>query len=107
MVKNFMEDSKVFKAFGDENRLRIIEMLNSGEKCACVLLEELEITQPTLSHHMKILVETGLIHGRKDGKWMHYSLSADEADRIKEKLNGYVERKPEQENKEVDDKCKG
>ena len=106
MIKNFMEDSKLFKAFGDENRLRIIEMLNSGEKCACVLLEELEITQPTLSHHMKILVETGLIHGRKDGKWMHYSLSADEVDRIKEKLNGYVEMKPEQENRADDARCK-
>lgn len=90
MAKNFNQDAKLFKAFCDENRLKIIEMLNSGEKCACILLEELEISQPTLSHHMKILVESGVITGRKEGKWMHYSIHEGAASRVKEHLNSYI-----------------
>lgn len=55
--------------------LQILEMLQGGEKCACVLLEQLKITQPTLSHHMKILTESGVVSARKDGKWTYYSIS--------------------------------
>ena len=81
----------IFKAFCDENRIRIIKMLCSGEKCACKLLEELNVTQPTLSHHMKILCDSGIVVGRKEGKWMHYSISADgakvAADCLKELTN--------------------
>lgn len=67
----------IFKAFCDENRIKIIKLLSTGEKCACRLLEEINITQPTLSHHMKILCDSGIVIGRKDGKWMHYSLSKE------------------------------
>lgn len=73
-----MDETKtalIFKAFCDENRIRILKMLCTGEKCACKLLEELHITQPTLSHHMKILCDSGVVTGRKDGKWMHYAIS--------------------------------
>ena len=69
----------IFKAFCDENRIRILKMLRNGEKCACKMLDELNVTQPTLSHHMKILCESGIVVGRKEGKWMHYSISADGA----------------------------
>ena len=55
---------RMFKALGDENRIRILKLLCSGEKCACTLLEALEISQPTLSHHMKILCDTGLVNSR-------------------------------------------
>lgn len=72
---NEKQTALIFKAFCDENRVRIIKSLRSGEKCACKLLEELNITQPTLSHHMKILCDSGVVVGRKDGKWMHYSIS--------------------------------
>lgn len=65
----------MFKAFCDENRLQILELLRDGERCACSLLEEMQITQPTLSHHMKILCDSGVVTGRKEGKWMHYSIS--------------------------------
>ncbi|MEE1394208.1 MAG: metalloregulator ArsR/SmtB family transcription factor, partial [Negativibacillus sp.] len=65
----------VFKAFCDENRWKILDLLTSGEKCACVLLNKLEISQSTLSHHMKILCDSGIVTGRKEGKWTHYSLS--------------------------------
>jgi len=70
-----MENAKVFKAFCDENRLMILEMLQSGEKCACRILDEIQIAQSTLSHHMKMLVESGIVSPRKDGKWTYYSLS--------------------------------
>ena len=65
----------VFKAFCDENRIKILNILSSGEKCACKLLEALSVTQPTLSHHMKILCDAGVVKARKEGKWMYYSLS--------------------------------
>ena len=67
----------IFKAFCDENRIRILKMLTSGEKCACKMLDELNVTQPTLSHHMKILCDSGVVVGRKEGKWMHYSISSE------------------------------
>lgn len=75
MTGSFTDTAVVFKAFCDENRIRIIDMLKSGEKCACRLLEELEITQPTLSHHMKIMCDAGIVTARKEGKWTHYSLN--------------------------------
>ena len=65
----------VFKALCDENRIRILKLLTGGEKCACKLLDELSVTQPTLSHHMKILCDSGIVSGRKEGKWMYYSIS--------------------------------
>ena len=65
----------MFKAFCDENRLQILQLLKDGEKCACCLLEEMQISQPTLSHHMKILCDSGVVIGRKEGKWIHYSIS--------------------------------
>ena len=66
----------LFKALGDENRLRILKLVSQGEDlCACRILDELDITQPTLSHHMKILKDAGLISARKQGRWMHYSIS--------------------------------
>jgi len=76
MSDKHLDNARVFKAFGDEKRLTILEMLQSGEKCACVLLEKLDISQPTLSHHMKILVDSGIVNARKEGKWTHYSISA-------------------------------
>ena len=80
MESNHAANAKVFKAFCDENRLQILELLQTGEKCACVLLEDLNISQPTLSHHMKILCESGIIVGRKEGKWTHYSISPNGAE---------------------------
>ncbi|MDY4813129.1 MAG: metalloregulator ArsR/SmtB family transcription factor [Ruminococcus sp.] len=82
--------AKVFKAFCDENRIRILDMLSTGEKCACRLLEEIDVTQPTLSHHMKILCDSGIVVGRKEGKWTHYSISQkgiDEAQKYLDTLN--------------------
>ncbi len=88
---DYQNNARVFKAFCDENRLQILEMLQSGEKCACVLLEKLEITQPTLSHHMKILVESGIVCARKEGKWTYYAICSDGADAAKRLLGALLE----------------
>ena len=70
-----IENAKIFKAFCDEKRLLVLSLLRSGEKCACVLLEKINAPQPTLSYHMKILVQSGIVTARKDGRWMYYSIS--------------------------------
>ena len=67
--------ANVFKALCDENRLRILKLLRGGEKCACVLLEQLDMRQSGLSYHMKILVESGIVESRQQGKWTHYKIS--------------------------------
>ncbi len=74
----------VCRALGDMNRLQIVQMLSDGEKCACKLLEKFEITQPTLSHHMRILCECGLVDVRKEGKWSHYTLNCKTLAEFKE-----------------------
>ena len=74
---NTIDIAVICKALGDSNRLQIVQMLSGGEKCGCKLLEVFDITQSTLSHHMKILCECGLVNDRKEGKWHHYSLNRD------------------------------
>lgn len=70
-------NAKIFKALSDPKRLRIVEMLSCGELCACEILEKFHITQPTLSHDMKLLCDAGLLKARRDGKWMYYSLNEE------------------------------
>ena len=74
MHEKYREYAQFFNVLSDPNRLMIIDILSCGELCACVLLEEFNITQPTLSHHMKTLCDSGLVAKRKEGKWMYYSL---------------------------------
>lgn len=88
---SYKEDVRMIKALADENRLRILKCLHHGEKCACVILEELSITQSTLSHHMKILCDCGLVDSRKDGRWMHYSISEEGKNRFKDMFSHYLE----------------
>lgn len=64
----------ICRALSDANRLQIVQLLTSGEQCACELLEHFQITQPTLSHHMKVLTECGMVQSRKEGRWMFYRL---------------------------------
>jgi len=87
MENNHLKNTQVFKAFCDETRLIVLSHLQSGEKCACVLLEQVSVSQPTLSHHMKILVESGIVTPRKEGKWTYYSISSDGVNIAKELLH--------------------
>ncbi|MGN0915257.1 MAG: ArsR/SmtB family transcription factor [Succinivibrio sp.] len=85
---NTSDAALICKALGDENRLEIVKLLSSGEMCGCKLLEKFEITQPTLSHHMKILYECGLVNDRKEGKWHHYSLNTKTLEIFKKFIDG-------------------
>jgi len=85
-MEDHNDHAQVFRAFCDINRLIILEMLRNGERCACILLEKLDISQPTLSHHMKILCDSGIVVPRKVGKWTYYSISAKGSERAKEML---------------------
>ena len=87
---DYRNDAKLFKALSDENRLQILAQLNNEEKCACVLLEKLAISQPTLSHHMRILAEARLVECRKEGKWMYYSLRRGAAEEMARLLAAYL-----------------
>jgi ArsR family transcriptional regulator len=72
----------LFKAVSDETRLKIIDMLSCGEMCACAILEQFSISQSTLSYHMKILTESGLVNGVRDGAWMRYTLNKDKTNEV-------------------------
>ena len=74
MAMAYEQRAKIFKALCDERRLRILELLHGGEKCTCVLTEEMGMPQSSLSYHMKILCESGIVAGREDGKWTHYHI---------------------------------
>ena len=75
MATVYEERAKVFKALCDERRQRILELLHTGEKCACVLTEEMGMPQSSLSYHMKILCDSGIVTSREEGKWTHYQIS--------------------------------
>ena len=75
MATVYEERARVFKALCDERRQRILELLQGGEKCACVLIEEMGMPQSSLSYHMKILCESGIVTSREEGKWTHYQIS--------------------------------
>ena len=80
------EHAKVFKALCDPKRLAILSLLRGGEKCACVLMDQLGMAQSAVSYHMKILCDSGIVASRKEGTWMHYSISSDGARTAKELL---------------------
>ena len=79
MDEQINADATVFKAFCNEYRLQALERLRTGEKCACDLLEHIQVSQSNLSHHMKILVESGVVNARQEGKWTYYSINPDGA----------------------------
>jgi len=82
--KDFEDNYKIIKALSDTNRMLIVHNLARGEMCACKILEEFNIKQPTLSHHMRILTECEIVNSRKEGKWMHYSLNTDKIEQFQE-----------------------
>lgn len=89
----YKENALILKAFADETRLKIVDMLSCGELCACKILKSFNITQPTLSYHMKILTDCGIINGRRDGAWMHYSLNTDNIHKLTDFLKTLTEPK--------------
>lgn len=82
-------DAKILKALADENRLHIMDMLMENEKCASDLLEMLDLSQPTLSHHMRILCEAGVVTKVKDGRWIRYAVSKEGIDKLDKIVGKY------------------
>lgn len=87
---NYNQLAKIFKALSDKNRVKIVDLLSAGEKCACDLLDQFEFSQPTLSHHMKVLIEANIVIARKSGKWQHYSLNVDFVDSLDEQIKSLL-----------------
>lgn len=84
MKYTYAEYIPILKALSDETRLKIIDMLSCGELCACNILEKFSITQPTLSYHMKILTECGIVNADRDGAWMKYKLNKQKVEELTE-----------------------
>ena len=66
---------ELFKALGDETRLAIVQMLLGKELCVCDVLDAFDMSQPTISHHLKILRQAGVVQDERQGKWIYYSLN--------------------------------
>lgn len=69
-----VDDATIFKALGNEYRLKALDLLRTGEKCACDLLGAIDVSQPNLSHHMKVLCASGIVRARQEGRWTHYAI---------------------------------
>jgi ArsR family transcriptional regulator len=70
--------SRLFKALGDETRLRIVALLSHGELCVCHVEEALGLSQPNVSRHLSILRSAGVVEDRRDGNWVYYRLREQE-----------------------------
>ncbi len=69
--------ARYFQALADETRLRVVELLRSGERCVCELADGLRAAQPRLSYHLKALKEVGILLDRRDGRWVYYRINPD------------------------------
>lgn len=81
------EYSEIFKALSDEGRLKILKFISGYERCACDIQDQLDLTQPTISHHMKVLCQSGIINSQKKGRWMYYSINKEKM----EELNKFIQ----------------
>ncbi len=104
---NESEIAVICKALGDENRVQIVKMLTGGELCACRILEAFNITQPTLSHHMKILTDCNLVDSRKSGKWTYYSINCETISAFKDSVSQFTSKAPIAEKSAGQCCCKG
>lgn len=95
MEQVYIDTAKMLKAMSDPKRLRIVDMLSCGEMCACVILESFHITQPTLSHDMKLLVGAGIVKDRREGKNIYYSLNRENLSKMHETLGRMFKDKPD------------
>jgi ArsR family transcriptional regulator, arsenate/arsenite/antimonite-responsive transcriptional repressor len=89
----FAKESKIFKALSEPVRLQIIDLISCGELCACEILDYIAISQSTLSHHMKVLIECGLVSNRKDATWMYYTINREGKEDLHRKIDGLMDEK--------------
>ena len=81
---------KVFKALGDANRLMIMDLISENELNAGQILRQIKMGQSTLSHHMKILCDCGIVTSRKDSRWVYYSINPEVAREVSSSLAAWI-----------------
>ena len=91
----YTNTAKILKAISEPKRLRIVDMLSCGELCGCEILEAFHITQPTLSHDMKVLTEAGIVNDHREGKNIYYSLNKEALDALLATLTHITKDKPD------------
>lgn len=105
MEQIYTDTAKMLKAISDAKRLRIVDMLSCGDLCACKILEEFHITQPTLSHDMRVLIEAGIVKDRREGKNIYYSLNKENLNKLVKTMTEMFEDKPDCICHKINDKC--
>ena len=84
------EKEKIFKALCDANRLIIMDLISENELSAGQILQQVKMGQSTLSHHMKILCDSGIVNSRKDSRWVYYTINEEVAAQVSDVLKGWV-----------------
>lgn len=74
--------ANVFKALSDENILKLFENILMGENCACKLINKVDVSQPTMSYHLRYLTESGLVDSIKEGIWKKHTVNLDKLDEL-------------------------
>src|SRR6266851_547520 len=95
----------ITKALADENRLRVLLALQQQELCVCQITELLGLAMSTISKHLSILYQAGLVDSRKDGRWMYYSLSGKASPAVREALT-WVKKSLASDARTVEDACR-
>ena len=90
-MRLIMEKHKIFKAFSNEVRLKVFEFLLEGKMCVSGIVNKLNVTQPTVTQHLKILQEVGVVKSEKIGYWMHYSIDKGGIERVRNELKQFIE----------------
>lgn len=88
--KKIIKSAQLLKAIADTNRLQILQMLQSGEKCVCEIWQHLGLSQNLISHHLKILKDINLISSRKEGLWVFYKINKLELSKLNSLLNKFL-----------------
>ncbi len=88
--KKITKNVRLFRAIADKNRLQILQMLKSGEKCVCEIWKHLDLSQNLTSHHLKVLKDLNLISSRKEGLWVFYKINKTELSKLNSLLNKFL-----------------
>ena len=84
------DKEKVFKALGDRNRLAIMDLISENELNAGQILQHVKMGQSTLSHHMKILCDSGIVTSRKDARWVYYTINDEVAREVSNIVSDWI-----------------
>ena len=93
MAEDIAQTADLLKAVADKNRLKIINLLSCGKMCVCKITENLELSQPNISHHLRVLKKAGLIKGIKRGKWVDYQLNKEKLEQMQLDLEQIIAEK--------------